>query len=136
MTDEEIAVGWLFAWVAGGGRPGGDHGAGAAMARVHEVVSGRLGSETALLRLREEAEAGQPAVSDATRTWLALVLRDAVGRDPVFAAALRRALADVREEGRQTPPAGYSVAGNVIHGPAAVQVGPNGFQVNNFGRPR
>ncbi|GGV26130.1 hypothetical protein GCM10010495_47520 [Kitasatospora herbaricolor] len=106
------------------------------MARVHEVVSGRLGSETALLRLREEAEAGQPAVSDATRTWLALVLRDAVGRDPVFAAALRRALADVREEGRQTPPAGYSVAGNVIHGPAAVQVGPNGFQVNNFGRPR
>ncbi|WP_266323996.1 hypothetical protein [Kitasatospora sp. NBC_00240] len=103
---------------------------------MHEIVSGRLGNETALLRLREEAEAGRPAASQDTRRWLELVLRDAAGRDPVFAAALRSALADVQEEARQAAPPGYSVSGNVFHGPVAVQVGPDGYQVNNFGRTR
>ncbi|MET9611275.1 hypothetical protein [Kitasatospora indigofera] len=136
MTEEETAVGWLFAWAAGGERPGAGDGPGAAVRRVHEVVSGRLGGETALLRLREEAAAGEPAASEGTRTWLALVLRDALARDQEFAAALRAALADARAESRQAPPAGYEVAGNVVHGDAAIQVGPHGYQVNNFGRRR
>ncbi|MGW5325697.1 hypothetical protein [Streptomyces sp. NPDC004014] len=140
MTGVEIAVGCLFAWAARKARRVGaradqetDRALDAAMDRVHAVVSAKLGQETALARLDEEAAAGRGEPTPETRQWLQIVLKDAVERDEAFAQALRDALAQLPPAPGQGAPGGYSVQGNVFHDRTAIQVGPYGHQVNNFG---
>ncbi|MFI1294433.1 hypothetical protein ACH4VM_39795 [Streptomyces sp. NPDC020792] len=140
MTGVEIAIGCLFAWAARKARRVGvradqemDRALDAAMDRVHAVVSGKLGQETALVRLDEEASAGRTEPTPETHQWLQLVLRDAVDRDAAFAETLRDALAQLPPRPEHGAQGGYVVEGNVFHDSTSFQVGPNGYQVNNFG---
>jgi len=66
MTGIEIAVGYVFAWlvrkanrVAGRADAEVDRTLDAAMSKLHDVVSTKLGEDPALKKLAEEAEAGQ-----------------------------------------------------------------------------
>ncbi|MFB7337781.1 hypothetical protein ACFC00_40230 [Streptomyces adustus] len=106
MTGVEIAVGYLCAWLVGkarrvAGRADAevDRGLDAGMDRLHELVSAKLGADPALARAREEAGAGQGEPSERTRQRLVLALEDAAETDQDFAAALKQALAAVREAG-------------------------------------
>ncbi|MGW2447408.1 hypothetical protein [Streptomyces sp. NPDC001675] len=143
MTGVEIAIGCLFAWAARKARRVGaradqeaDRALDAAMDRVHEVVSAKLGQETALTRLDEEAAAGRGEPTPETRQWLQIVLKDAIDHDEAFAASLRDALDQFPARPEHAAQGANALQGNVFHGDTAVQVGDNGHQVNNFGTPR
>ncbi|MEV7092707.1 hypothetical protein AB0M80_07655 [Amycolatopsis sp. NPDC051045] len=98
MTGIEVAVGMLIAWVVRKARRAGtradqiaDEAIDVGLARVHEVIVGKLGGDPSLARLEREAlDAGQ--VSDRTRTRVQLALQDAAEDDPKFAQALKQAL--------------------------------------------
>ncbi|MEU1704758.1 hypothetical protein ABZ478_05065 [Streptomyces sp. NPDC005706] len=140
MTGVEIAIGCLFAWAARKARRVGaradqetDRALDAAMDRVHEVVSEKLGQETALARLGEEASAGRDEPTPETRQWLQIVLKDAVDHDEAFADALRKALDQLPPRPEYVAQGGNVVQGNVFHDSTSVQIGHNSHQVNNFG---
>ncbi|MFE3634809.1 hypothetical protein [Streptomyces sp. NPDC059168] len=136
----EIAIGCLFAWAAGKARRVGaradqeaDRALDAAMDRVHEVVSEKLGHETALTRLDEEASAGRSEPTPETRQWLQLVLQDAIDRDEAFAASLRDALDQLPSRPEHAAQGANVVQGNAFQSNTSFQVGHNGYQVNTFG---
>ncbi|HLS75731.1 MAG TPA: hypothetical protein VK083_02925 [Nocardia sp.] len=94
----EMLVGVLIAWAAGkASRVGGrldqltdealDHG----VERVRDLVLARLGADTAVRRLLEEARETEGEVSNRTRHEAAKAIEDAAARDDVLAAALREA---------------------------------------------
>jgi hypothetical protein len=110
-TGTELAVSYVFACAAG-------RGGGEAMARLHELVCGKLGADPALERLQGEARAGNPEPAPDTRRALALALTDAAANDAAFAAALRQAVGgnlDIRAEGG-------GVAAGAIHGDVHVNL--------------
>ncbi len=131
MTGVEIAVGFLFAWamrkarrVAGRVDAEVDRGLDVAMDRLHDVVSTRLGQDSALERLNEEAGSGE--LAGRTRQRVELALEDAVERDAAFAELLRSAVAEVQA-------ASADGSTFTFHGPAAVQTGDHNRQENHFG---
>ncbi|MFG2265469.1 hypothetical protein [Streptomyces sp. NPDC048720] len=140
MTGVEIAIGCLFAWAARKARRVGaradqeaDRALDAAMDRVHEVVSAKLGQETALTRLDEEAAAGRGEPTPETRQWLQIVLKDAIDHDEAFAASLRDALDQLPSRPEHATQGANVLQGNVFEGNTAFQIGDNGHQVNTFG---
>ncbi|MFC1412941.1 hypothetical protein ACEZCY_08505 [Streptacidiphilus sp. N1-12] len=99
MTGIEIAVGCVFAWaVRKARRVGGkadaefDRALDAGLEQVHELVSRKLGDDSVLQRVREEAEAGQAELSPRTSQRLALALEEEAERDGGFALALQQAV--------------------------------------------
>ncbi|MDH6116423.1 flagellar hook-basal body complex protein FliE [Kitasatospora sp. GAS204A] len=119
MTGLEIAVGYLFGWavrksrrVAGRADAEVDRGLDAGMDRLHELVSHKLGQDSALHRLTEEAEAGQEQPSDRTRQRVQLALEDAAEQDAGFAEALERAVEQLTQLQAQAPTAGGVSAGD------------------------
>lgn len=109
MTGTEIAVGYLFAWavrkakrVAGRADAEVDRTLDAAMDRLHDLVSRKLGEDPALRRLAEEAAAGQEKPTDRTRQRVQLALEEAAEQDSGFAEGLN-ALARAVEELQALP---------------------------------
>ncbi|MEV4556294.1 hypothetical protein AB0K51_04755 [Kitasatospora sp. NPDC049285] len=94
MAGFEAAAEYLFARETRSARgvTGEPEGWPEALERLHEVVTGRLGDDPALARLREEAVARAPWPRERTVHRLALALEDAAEQDPEFAAELRAAL--------------------------------------------
>ncbi|MCW7941460.1 hypothetical protein AAW14_04970 [Streptomyces hygroscopicus] len=112
-----MAVGYAFAWlvrkakrVAGQADEEVDRGLEAAMDRLHELISAKLGQDPALERAGEEAEAGQMELSPRTRQRLELAVEDAAERDSAFSEALNRAVKDL--QAATTPVGGVSVTGD------------------------
>ncbi|WP_051900929.1 hypothetical protein [Streptomyces aureus] len=104
----EIAVGYVCAWLVGkarrvAGRADAeiDRGLDAGMDRLHGLVSAKLGTDPALERAREEADAGEGErePSERTRQRLILALEEAAETDHDFTAALAQALAAVQAAG-------------------------------------
>lgn len=119
MTGIEIAVGYVFAWlvrkakrVAGRADEEIDRTLDEAMDRLHDLVSGKLGEDSALHRLTEEAEAGQERPGDRTRQRVQLALEDAAEQDPGFLEALNRAVEQVQFLDRAAPASGGVRAGD------------------------
>jgi len=103
VTGIEIAIGYLFAWavrkaqhVAGRADREVDRALDAGMDRLHDVVSGKLGSDPALHRLAEEAASGRESPSDRTRQRVLLALEEADETDAGFAADLEQAVAHLQ----------------------------------------
>ncbi|MFI6049932.1 hypothetical protein ACIBCO_07520 [Streptomyces violascens] len=121
----EIAVGYVLGWLLRKARHVGeqadaevDRTLDAGMSRVHELVSRKLGHEPALLRAREEADAGWESPSPRTRQRLELALEDAVERDVAFAMALQEALDDLREAaGAHGSQVHNEISGGTFHAP-------------------
>lgn len=142
MVGAELAVGYLFAWAVRKARrvavradAEADNALDAGMDRLHEVVVARLGQDPALERAAEEATSGLDEPTERTRRRLTDALEDAAERDALFAEALEQAVATVRAAARAAgdPNAARTAAGNVFHGPAALQIGDHNRQDNHFG---
>ncbi|MFI9100946.1 hypothetical protein ACIGXA_10485 [Streptomyces fildesensis] len=129
----EIVVGYVFAWaVRKARRVGGradaevDQALDAGMERLHGLVARQLGSDASLVRVEEEALAGEE-LTPRTRQRLALALEDEMERDAVFAETLSRAVKEVRAAagpgGVSAGDSGLAVGGNLDiradHGSAA-----------------
>lgn len=116
VTGIEIAIGYVFAWavrkasrLAGRADAEVDRGLDVAMDRLHDLVSRKLGQDPVLRRVREEAEAGQQALSPRTRQRLELALEDAAAHDAAFADALRQAVDEL--QALSSPTGGVSATG-------------------------
>ncbi|MGW4563232.1 hypothetical protein ACWEN3_12745 [Streptomyces sp. NPDC004561] len=103
MTGIEIAIGYLFAWavrkaqrVAGRADGEVDRALDAGMDRLHDLVSRKLGNDSALHRLTEEAASGRESPSDRTRQRVLLALEEADETDSGFAADLEQAVAHLQ----------------------------------------
>jgi hypothetical protein len=119
MTGVEIAVGWVCAWlvskarrVAGRADNEVDRGLDAGMDRLHELVSAKLGQDPALVRAREEVEAGHEELTERTRRRLTDALEDAAEHDTQFGAALQQAAQDLQSKA-VAGDGGQAVGGNV-----------------------
>jgi hypothetical protein len=142
MTGIEIAVGYLFAWavrkvrrVAGQADAEVDRGLDAAMERLHDLVSTKLGNDPALQRAQDEADAGQEEPHQRTRQRLQLALEDAVDHDADFAQALAHTVTEIEKLDPQARHGeSNSVSGNSFQGPTAFQVGNDNKQDNHFGK--
>lgn len=95
MTGIEVAVGYLFAWalrkasrVSGQLDAEVNHVLDKGIDRLHNLVSGKLGENSALRKLAEEADAGQDQLSERTGDQVRLALEEAAEQDPQFAEAL------------------------------------------------
>jgi hypothetical protein len=115
----ELVLGYLTAWAVRKARRVGSRADGhideaidAGIDRLGELVVAKLDGDPALDRF--EAEAARGGASERTRTRLQLALEDAAADDPLFAAALQRALAAAQETN---------------HGPAAAACGEQGTAV-------
>lgn len=116
MTGVEAAIGHVCGWLAieaqrVQGGPDGDQDPG--LAHLHMVVCDALGEDPALRLATEEAAAPDGTVTERTRRRLTDALDEAVERDAALAAALRRALAALRDHPSgggpsDGPPAGAS----------------------------
>lgn len=122
MTGIELAVGYAFAWavrkakrVAGRADAEVDRSLDAGMDRLHELISRKLGEDPALVKLAEEAEAGQDAPSDRTRRRVHDALEEAAEQDSEFHEALERAVEELEGLSQQ--------AGGVSAGDGGVAVG-------------
>jgi hypothetical protein len=102
VIETGVVVGYIAAWLMGKAKRVGrqvdadmDSALDKAVAKLHDLVTKKLGDDAALSALEEEA-AGDGEVRDRTRTRVELSLEDAVERDEEFAAALSALLNDVR----------------------------------------
>jgi hypothetical protein len=94
VTGIEVAVGLLVAWLARKAKRVGqradtevDTVLDAGMDRLHDLVTSRLGSDTAMVKLHAEAQTGQ--VSDRARDRVTAALEDTTEADPQFARQLQ-----------------------------------------------
>lgn len=122
MTGLEVAAGLAAGYVwrkmrRVAGRVDGEVDAtlDAGVDRLHEVVVAKLGADTALVRLAEEARSG---VEESSRTLerVRLAIEDAAESDRDFGAVLTRLVADLQAMGGKTVVAGdggAAVGGNV-----------------------
>ncbi|MGW7386872.1 hypothetical protein [Streptomyces sp. NPDC054794] len=131
----------MFAWlvrkarrVAGRADAEVDQAVDAGMDRLHELVSFRLGADSALDRARVEAGEGREELSERTRRRLTDALEDAAERDAEFAAALERLVEQL--ESLRAPAEGVAVGGDHVdfrygtfHGPVLGK----GVQHNHVG---
>jgi hypothetical protein len=120
----EIAVGFLIAWFARkAGRAGKkidgmtDEAIDAGLDRLGELVTRKLGNDTALKQL--EAEAGSGNIATRTQTRVQLALEDAAEKDTTFATDLNAAVTTLQ------PAIGVAIAGDVRaeHGSIGVVTG-------------
>jgi hypothetical protein len=97
----EVAVGFLIAWFARkAGRAGKkidgmtDEALDAGLDRLGELVTRKLGNDTALTQLEAEASAGE--VAPRTETRVQLALEEAAEKDSAFATGLNAAVATLQ----------------------------------------
>jgi len=100
VTGLELVGGFLVAWAVRKARRVGarvdelfDQVLDAGLDRLGEVVAGRLGDDPALVKLEQEAAAGD--VQDRTRARVQLAVEQAVDDDAGFAGALAPVLAEL-----------------------------------------
>ena len=106
----------------------------AAMQRLHQLVTDKLGSGTqGLERLEREAGEGAEEPSTLTAGLMGSSVAAAMEDDMLFADAVRKTVADLNAA--QAGQAGRlgGVVGNTFHGPTAVQSGDHNQQINHFG---
>jgi hypothetical protein len=108
----EVAVGFLIAWFARkAGRAGkkidgmADEAMDAGLDRLGDLVTRKLGNDTALKQLEAEATSGDVATRTQTRVQLAL--EEAAEKDTTFATGLNAAVATLQ------PTIGVAIAGDV-----------------------
>ncbi len=126
MFGAELAVGYVFAWLA---RKGGraahradgqvDEAVDAAVDRfggkLHELVAGKLREEPSLVRLGEEADQGT-GPSPRTQTRVALAIEDAAEHDADFGAAVEELVRRIQAARREAAsPGGGTVAGRDVN---------------------
>ncbi len=120
MTGAELVAGYLVAWAVGKARRSADAG----LDRLYEIVSRKLGTDPALVRLEAEA-AERGEVAEPTRRRVRLAVERAADQDAQFAsavAALVDRLGDADDHrvsaGRNVEirASGNGVAAGVIHG--------------------
>jgi hypothetical protein len=99
----EIAVGFVFAWLAGKARQVAgradaeiDRGLAVGMDALHALVSDALRQDPAWEQARQEAEAGREELTERTRRRLTDSLQDAAERDAAFAKALEWLVSELR----------------------------------------
>lgn len=132
MVEIGLVVGYLAAWVLrkvkrATGRLDAEVDAvmDVGLDRLHELVAGRFGTESALVSLEAEvAESGE--VSQRTRQRVEHVLAEEAERDELFARALAGVLGQLAEAG------GPSVVGLDLRDARGVQVGNENTQINTF----
>ena len=124
MSGIELAVGFLIAWFARkAGRAGKkidgmtDEAIDAGLDRLGDLVTRKLGGDTALQQLEAEATSGD--VTTRTQTRVQLALEDAAEKDAGFATNLNAAIAQLQ------PTIGVAIAGDVRadHGSIGVVYG-------------
>lgn len=103
MSGVEVVVGFLIAWVARrAGHVGdridemADNALDAGLGRLRALVGTKLRDDPALAALEHQASTRDGDVRATTRERVRLALADAVEDDPDFAAALDKAVADLR----------------------------------------
>jgi hypothetical protein len=132
VVEVGLVVGYLVAWAA---RKAGrvakradaevDAALDAGLDRVHELIAGRLGTDSAVVTLQTEAaESGQ--VSQRTRQWVELAVAEEVDHDEQFGQALAAVVAELAAAG------GTRAAGIDLRGAKGVQVGNQNTQTNTF----
>jgi hypothetical protein len=127
----EVAVGFLIGWFARkAGRAGkrldgmADEVSDALLDKLHDVVMGKLGGDSALAQLEAEvAETGEAGTRTQTRVRLAL--EEAAEQDKAFAADLDGALATLR-----TGDHGIAIGGNVQSETGGVSIVMTGGSVS------
>jgi hypothetical protein len=138
----EVVIGTLIAWAVGKARRAGkaldglaDEVVDAGAAKVRDVVLAKLGDDSSVRKLAEEAaETGE--VSERTRKRVALAIEDAADEDRQFAEALEAALAEAgRHGGAVASHGGTAVSGNAEARDHGIAIGGVGRDVN-FGQPR
>ncbi|MFJ9250337.1 SAV_2336 N-terminal domain-related protein [Streptomyces sp. NPDC101776] len=98
-TGTQVAVRYVFAWEVHKFRQVAGHTdreLNAAMDRLHDLVSRKLGDDPNLAKVHAEAAAGQHELTPLTRQRLELSLEQEVERDPRFAAALDELLTQLQ----------------------------------------
>jgi hypothetical protein len=126
----ELVVGFLIAWAARKARRVGERVDAEAdrlldvgLDRLHDVVVGKLGGDTALARLESEAsEAGE--ASTRTKARVRLALEDVVEDDPDFAAQVQEALTQVQAvAGAHATAHGIAIGGDVRADTGGIAIG-------------
>ncbi|MER5639984.1 hypothetical protein ABT095_23925 [Kitasatospora sp. NPDC002227] len=125
MTGIEVAVGYVFAWLVRKARPVAqqadaevDRAVQAAMDRLHDLVTRKLGKDPALERAKEEASAEPGKLSARTRQRLVFSLEDAAEHDPAFDQALAALVEQLRAAGPSGAGAGHH--NQVFNGPVTM----------------
>ncbi len=138
MVGLEVVAGFLAAWavrkarrVAGAVDGQADVAIDAGLDRLHRLVIGKLGADTALSQLETEAVAG--GASQRTQDRVRLAVEEGCDGDPEFAAALRQLLDQLAGLGAAPQSAvagdrGLAVAGDLNiradnHSVAALRMG-------------
>ncbi len=95
-----------------------DHALDTGMDRVHELISTKLGGDTALAKLEEQALAGDEKLRTRERAEGAII--DAAEDDPDFAQQLEQLVTELREQDASVSAGDHGksggVAAGVIHG--------------------
>lgn len=126
MTGVEVAVGFLVAWLVRKAKRVGqradaevDQALDAGMDKLHELVVGKLGTDTAVVKLHKEIET-TGAASDRTRDRVTAAIEDTVEADPEFGARLDALVAQLQTlSGNQGTTVGGNVTISADHGSAA-----------------
>lgn len=100
---------------------------------LHDLVVGKLGDDSALRRLVEEAASGAEGASPRTRMRVQMALEDIADDDREFGGVLFRAAAELRcASGELFAPGVVSESPNTFNGPTGVQIGNYNRQDNTF----
>lgn len=148
MTGIEVAVGLLITWLVRKAKRIGDRAdteinaaLDAGMNRLHDLVVSRLGGDTAMAKLHDEAESGQ--VSDRTRDRVAAALEDTTQADPSFGQQLQALVEQIRamasRAGGDVAVGGAAITGNVSNTGSGTAFGAvakiDNFTVNSLPAP-
>jgi hypothetical protein len=130
----ELVAGYLVAWVVRKARRAGqrldnetDEVMDASLDRLHEVVTAKLGSDPALVKLETAASQGLE-LSERTVQRIQYAVEEATEEDPQFATAVEQVLAQLEQIRASAP----SVAGIDLRHAKGVQVGNFTTQTNTF----
>lgn len=130
----EVAVGCLVAWTwRKARRVGGlldeevDFVEDTLAGKLHAVIARKLNGNSELERLGEEAEAGQEQPSALTARRVTEAVTAAVESDPVFAAELKEAVAQLEAAKQQAGSAAAGAYGLAAAGNVTVNVGDGSF---------
>jgi hypothetical protein len=83
------------------------------MARVHDLITARLGEDTALRQLQAEIESGAEQPNTWTVRRAELAVAEAADGDPAFAARLRELLVEVEQARRAAGAPALQVFGDM-----------------------
>jgi hypothetical protein len=120
MLGADVAIGCVITWGIRKLRKVGsradaevDRALDAGMARVHDLVTTRLGGDYAVQQLQAEIESGAEQPSKWTVRRAEIAVAEAADGDPVFAEQLQRLLAEVEQARRAAGASAFQVFGNV-----------------------